>query len=400
MENKNFKDLGICEPILKAITDQNFKEPTEIQSKTIPLVINRRDVIGGSKTGSGKTLAFSCGIIQHVIPGQGIQALILVPTRELAEQVGQAFRTFSKYKKVNIAMVYGGVSIMPQIKNLQSADVVVGTPGRILDHMERKTISFKKVETLVLDEADLMLDMGFLPDVEKIIKQVPKQRQTLLFSATISNDIYYIKDKYMENPESVAVEETVSKEFLKQEYYDVPKKNKFALLVHLLKEDKDGLVMVFCNTRMNVDFVEKNLRLNKIKARSIHGGNTQAKRTAILNEFHSGKHQVLVCTDVAARGLDIKGVSHVYNYDTCKDPKQYVHRIGRTARAGHEGKAVTLLSQRDYENFNKVVDTNKMEIIAKKLPVFERVIMETEDNDNDRSNRNNFNNRDGRSNFG
>lgn len=372
MENKNFKDLGLIEPILKSIRDQNFIEPTDIQAKTIPLVIQNKDVIGGSKTGSGKTLAFSCGIIQKSEFGRGIQALVLVPTRELAEQVSDAFRKFSKYKKLNVTTVYGGIAIGPQIDRLRKADVVIGTPGRILDHIDRNTINLKGVKTLVLDEADMMLDMGFLPDVEKIISYIPKKRQTLLFSATINDDIQHITKKHMYNPVKVSVEERVDPSMLEQIYYDVSNKQKFSLLVHLLKQETEGLVMVFCNTRQNTEFIEKNLRINSVQSTAIHGGLTQNRRNTILKDFHRGKVYALICTDVAARGLDIKGVSHVYNYDTCRDPKQYIHRIGRTARAGKAGKAITLLSERDYENFDKVLSVNRVNIVKVDTPYFER----------------------------
>jgi ATP-dependent RNA helicase DeaD len=355
---KTFKELGVIKPILASIREQNFTAPTEIQAKTIPLVLAGKDVIGGSRTGSGKTLAFSCGIIKNTIPTQGIQSLVLVPTRELAEQVGDAIKKFSKFEKLSIVKVYGGVSIDSQIRRLRTADVVVATPGRLLDHINRRTINLNVVKILVLDEADLMLDMGFLRDVEKIIIKLPKKRQTLLFSATVSPDIEDIERKHMKNPVKVSVEKFVDPSKLKQTYIDVLSQKKFSLLVHLLKKEKSGLVMVFCNTRRNTDFVAKNLKANDIQSCAIHGGLTQNRRQQILRDFHKGKTYALICTDVAARGLDISGVSHVYNYDVCKDAKQYVHRIGRTARAGKDGKAITLLSDRDHDNFTKVMRVN------------------------------------------
>jgi len=355
---QTFKELGVIQPILDSIKEQNFDNPTDIQAKTIPLVLAGRDVIGGSKTGSGKTLAFSCGIIKTTIPGKGIQSLVLVPTRELAEQVADALRKFSKFKKMNVVKVYGGVSIDNQINKLRGADVVVATPGRILDHINRHTINLRLVKILVLDEADLMLDMGFLPDVEKIIREVPKNRQTLLFSATVSDDIQHIERKHMNKPVKISVEKFVDASKLEQTYIDVNSKEKFSLLVHLLSQEKTGLVMVFCNTRRNTDFIAQNLEVNGIQSCAIHGGLTQSRRKQILEDFHAGKTYALICTDVAARGLDIKGVSHIYNYDVCKEAKQYVHRIGRTARAGKGGKAITLLSERDHDNFTKVMAIN------------------------------------------
>ena len=358
MKTKTFKNLGVTSAVLRSLEKQNITTPTEIQEKTIPLILKGKDIIGGSKTGSGKTLAFSCGIIKTTMPGFGIQALVLVPTRELAEQVGNALKKFSKFEKMNIVKVYGGVSINPQITNLRSADVVVATPGRLLDHINRHTVKLKTVKILVLDEADLMLDMGFLRDVEKIIRETPKKRQTLLFSATVSRDLQHIEEKHMNKPIKVSVEEFVDPSKLAQSYIDVSSQEKFSLLVHFLSKEKTGLVMVFCNTRRNTDFVSKNLKANDIQSCAIHGGLTQHKRKQILGDFHKGKTYALICTDVAARGLDIKGVSHVYNYDVCKEAKQYVHRIGRTARAGKEGQAITLLSERDHENFSKVMAIN------------------------------------------
>jgi len=244
-----FKKLKLSESILKVIEAAGFKEPTEIQEKTIPLVLQGRDVIGSSATGSGKTLAFGAGIIENVKKGGGVQALVLTPTRELAEQVAVSLRMFSKNFGLNVKEIYGGMSMEPQIYALRNSEIVVGTPGRILDHLDRRTLDLGKVRFLVLDEADRMLEMGFIEDVEKIIKACPKERQTLLFSATIYSDIAVIANKYMKNPARVEVESYVDPSKLKQVFYDVAQDMKFSLLAHLLKEEKEGLVMVFSNTR-------------------------------------------------------------------------------------------------------------------------------------------------------
>jgi ATP-dependent RNA helicase DeaD len=371
---KTFKELGISEQILKVIQEDKFEKPSEIQAKTIPLVLQGKDVIGGSATGSGKTLAFAAGIIQNCEHGKGIQALILAPTRELAEQVSSAIKHFSKYKPLKVVSIYGGLSINPQIEDLRRADVVVGTPGRILDHLKRDTIILDSLKILVLDEADRMLDMGFIDDVLDIVKACPKHRQTMLFSATIYDEVVFIASKYMNNPVEVAAEARVDPRKLDQVFYDVPDDMKFSLLVHLLKKEKSDLVMVFCNTRRNTGFVVRNLSLNGIPAVSVHGGYTQAKRNKIMEDFHSKKIRVLVCTDVAARGLDIEGISHVYNYDIPDDAKDYVHRIGRTARAGKDGKAINILASRDYENFNKIDDDPSLHVVKIELPHFERII--------------------------
>lgn len=365
---KTFKELGLNEPILKTLDELKFKEPSEIQEKAIPAVLSGKDIIGGSATGSGKTLVFGSVIIEKLKRGNGVQALVLVPTRELAEQVTKTLRFFSKYSPLNIISVYGGVSINTQIDNLPKADVVIGTPGRILDHLSRGTINLRNVKILVLDEADRMLDMGFLPDVESIIRNCPRERQTLLFSATIYEEITNIARRYMINPIKISAEAYVDPTKLLQVYYDVPQKSKFSLLVHLLKQEQSKLVMVFCSTRINANFVGRNLKYARIDAVTIHGGLTQNKRARIMEDFHRGKLHVLVCTDVAARGLDIPGVSHIYNYDLPKNDKDYIHRIGRTARAGKDGKAISILSFRDYENFARIQRNSLLDIKKEQLP--------------------------------
>jgi ATP-dependent RNA helicase DeaD len=370
---EKFAKLGLSKELLKAIEEARFTEPSEIQEKAIPLALAGKDIIGGSATGSGKTLAFGASIIQGVEKGKGVQALILTPTRELAEQVAGSLDKFSAFKDLCIAAVYGGVGFEPQVERMKYSEVVVGTPGRILDHLGKRTLMLNKVRFLVLDEADRMLDMGFIDDVTEIIEHCPKQRQTMLFSATIGPDIAHLAGKYLKNPVEVAVESYVDPSLLEQVYYDVPQNMKFSLLVHLLKNEKGGLVMVFCNTRHNTDFVARNLMRYGIDSMAIHGGLSQNKRTDVLERFNSSKVYVLVCTDVAARGLDIKGVSHVYNYDAPKTSEEYVHRIGRTARAGKEGKAITIIGQRDYENFRKVIKNPDISIKQEEVPEMEEI---------------------------
>ena len=371
---ESFKNLGVSEPVLRSINDAKFESPSEIQEKSIPLIIAGKDVIAGSATGSGKTLAFGTGIIQNCEKGKGLQALVLVPTRELAEQVSKALTKFSKYRPLGIIAVYGGVGINPQIQGLRTADVVVGTPGRLLDHIARNTIRLGKVKILVLDEADRMFDMGFKEDVEKIIRKCPQERQTLLFSATITKDVVRLSRAHMNQPLQVSVDSFVDPKKLVQTYYDVGEDMKFSLLVHLLKHEESNLVMVFCNTKRNTDKVAKNLRFADVDAMAIHGGLPQGKRNNIMERFHEGgKACVLVCTDVAARGLDIPDVSHVYNYDIPRESKQYIHRIGRTARAGADGKAINILSNKDYDNFSQVLKENNVDVMEEKLPVFNKV---------------------------
>jgi ATP-dependent RNA helicase DeaD len=367
----SFEEFGLSSQLLEAIKKQNISIPTEIQAKSIKEIVAGKDVIGESATGSGKTLAFGCGIVERV-KGHGLQALVLTPTRELAEQVKRMLSQLSR--ELHIISVYGGVSINPQIHDIQKANVVVATPGRLLDHMERRTINLSKIKILVLDEADRMLDMGFIEDVEKIIQVCPRDRQTMLFSATISPEIKTLAHRYLNNPLRVSARNQVDPSKLKQEYYDVQRNMKMSLLVHLLKKEQKGLVMVFCNTRRTTDFVAKNLKANGVDAVAIHGGFSQNKRDKSMSLFSAGRMEVLVCTDVAARGLHIEDVSHIYNYEVPKDPTDYIHRIGRTARAGKEGKVVNLICDLDYENFSKIYSQYRMFNITKlDRPQTERV---------------------------
>jgi len=370
---EQFTKLGLNKEITDVLRQFGFKEPSEIQEKTIPLALAGKDIIGGAMTGSGKTLVFASAIIENLVPNREIQALILTPTRELAEQVATSIRNFGKNKRLNVLAVYGGMNINSQIRQLHSTDVLVATPGRLIDHLNRRTLRLNNVKFLVLDEVDRMFDMGFRRDVEKIINECPKNRQTMMFSATITQDIDYLSKKYTQSPVEVSVKSHVDPSKLKQVYYDVPDYQKFSLLVTLLKKENADLVMVFCNTRRNVDFIANNLIKNGINAKAIHGGIEQNKRIKVLDEFHKKGLGVLVCTDVASRGLDIKNVTHVYNYEVPSDPKDYIHRIGRTARAGKDGKAITIIASRDYENFRNLLSSKHTNIPFEELPEIEMV---------------------------
>ncbi len=406
---ENFAKLGLSKEVLSVLKIGGFQEPTEIQEKAIPLALAGRDIIGSSATGSGKTLAFASSIIENLKPNRNVQALILTPTRELAEQVAESIRNFSKNKNLNVFAVYGGVDIQRQIRNLFRTDILVGTPGRILDHLQRRTLRLNEVKFLVLDEVDRMLDMGFHHDVENIIRQCPVKRQTMLFSATISADFDYLVKKYTQNPEEISAKSFIEDSKLKQIYYDVPSSQKFSLLVHLLKKENCELAMVFCSTRRNADTIADSLDEAGINARAIHGGLAQNKRLNILKEFHDRSFNILVCTDVAARGLDIKNVTHIYNYDLPKDSKDYIHRIGRTARAGENGKVINILSSRDYENFRNITENKSLLIIEEKLPLIEQVRVNYDNHNNrefrgnrrgnsrERSNRSSHNNSRGHS---
>lgn len=353
-----FENLGIEKRILDLLKSAGFEKPTPVQRECIPAVKKGLDVIAQSETGSGKTLAFAIPIMEKVEPGKGIQALIVTPTRELANQIYREFLKLTVYKMASIRAIYGGTPLEPQIVGLRSADVVIGTPGRILDHVNRRTINFAHVRFLVLDEADRMLDMGFIDDVEKIIHLTPRTRQTMLFSATIPEPVFMISKRYMKNPVRIRTQRYVKVEFLAQFYYDVLDNEKFSLLVHLIKKENPKLAMVFCGRRTTCDAVYKNLVSNGVNAKVIHGGLEQDKRERIMKDMHAGDIRVLVATDVASRGLDIKGVTHIFNYDVPDKSDDYTHRIGRTARAGKSGKAITLLAPADHQNFRRILQLN------------------------------------------
>lgn len=349
-----FEEMKIDEKILEAIKEMKFVKPTEIQEKALPPAILGRDVIAQSMTGSGKTLVFAVPIIQYAESRKGVQALVLAPTRELADQISKELKKLSKYKKISVCEVFGGVPIEPQIHALRSTEVVIGTPGRILDHMRRGTIDFRNLKILVLDEADRMLDMGFIDDIKTITNQLPRKRQTMLFSATIPDEILYIAKKYMYEPIRIMAQRHVAKHLLEQVYYDVKSEYKISLLLHLIEKEKPSLAIVFCSTRTTTDVVAHHLQQYGAEAKAIHGGLTQSRRTNLLEGFHRGRPHILVATDVAARGLDIKNVSHIFNFDIPKTVDEYTHRIGRTARIGKEGKAISLLSNHDHEAFRKI----------------------------------------------
>ncbi len=398
--SENFTDLGIKVELVKALREQGIVKPTTIQQKAIPLIYQGKDVVGISRTGSGKTASFGIPIIEKAKPGQGVQSLILAPTRELANQISNELRKWGKYMKVNVATVFGGVGMEPQVNAISNSEIVVGTPGRVLDHIGRGTLNLTKLNFFVLDEADKMVEMGFIEDIEEILKSTSKNRQIILFGATISKEINYLKQNYMKDVVEAEAELQVKKDLLEQYYYNVRNNEKFSLLVHLLKKEDTDRVIVFCSKRSTVDLVQQNLRLNGIKAEKIHGKMTQNKRLNVIERFNKDKASVLVASSVAARGLDIKDVTHVFNYDLAKDPQEYIHRVGRTARAGEAGKAITLLSHDNHEAFHAVL--NKYPIDVQELPLekFPTLSFQIQRRDNFRRNsfRNNRNAQRGRNN--
>ncbi|MBL7056362.1 DEAD/DEAH box helicase [Candidatus Woesearchaeota archaeon] len=379
-----FEKLGIRPEIGSALKELGIDKPTEIQEKAIPLIKEKKDVVGISRTGSGKTAAFSVPILETLEP-HGLQALVLVPTRELAIQIAKEMKKFGKNIKFHVTTVYGGVSLEPQVKSMRKTNVIVATPGRLLDHLERKNVDLSEIKCFVLDEADKMVDMGFIDDITRIFKCTPKEKQVLLFGATISHEIKEIERRFMNDPVTVKAKIHVEKDLLKQFYYNVRPHEKFSLLVHLLKTEEIKRGIIFCSTRAGVDTVSKNLHLQKIKSERIHGKMPQNKRIKTIERFNDGNVQILVASTVAARGLHIENVSHVINYDLSQDSEEYIHRIGRTARAGESGKAITLLSQRDHDTFNSILSRYPVKIEELTIGDYPKVSFDSRDMQRGRS---------------
>jgi len=374
-----FSKLHIDKKLLEGIHLMGFSETTPIQEKCIPEIKAGKDVVGQSLTGSGKTAAFGLPILEKIVPGAGIQALVLTPTRELCAQVRDHLELMGKFLPVNIVSIFGGVGFYQQLEDIKIAEIVVATPGRLLDHINRGNIKFNTVKFVVLDEADKMFEMGFEEDVDKIIRHTPKERQTVMFSATMPRAAQNIIQKYLKSPVFIKEQLQVDRTLLKQVFYDIRREAKFSLLVHLLKQKTPGPAIVFCGTKREVDRIAHNLKKLGLFVMPVHGDLAQTKRQHAVTSFKNAKIDVLVATDVAARGLDIKDVTHVYNYDVPRTAEEYTHRIGRTARAGKKGDAVTLLCARDYENFEKILRHSRFEINQEHVPEFE--IIETKKHD-------------------
>tara|TARA_Y100000310_G_scaffold78020_1_gene74621 strand:+ start:25942 stop:27324 length:1383 start_codon:yes stop_codon:yes gene_type:complete len=351
-----FASMQIKPEIVTALEQEGIVTPTNIQEKAIPLIKEGKDVIGMSRTGSGKTASFGIPLLEKVVPKQGVQGLILAPTRELANQISNELRKWGKNLDIRIATVFGGVALDPQTDKIAVSEIVVGTPGRILDHLERGNLELNGLNCFVLDEADKMVEMGFIEPIEYILKATPDNRQIVLFGATLSTELDYLKNKYMSEVAVAESELQVEKDLLEQYYYNTQPHQKFSLLAHLITQEETDRVMIFCSKRSTVELVHKNLRANGIKAEMIHGKMRQNKRLQVIERFNSDKCNILVASSVAARGLDIRNVSHVFNYDLGQDPQEYIHRVGRTARAGESGKAITLITQQDYAVFNQILD--------------------------------------------
>ncbi|KRL06230.1 DEAD/DEAH box helicase [Liquorilactobacillus oeni] len=373
-----FTELGLSDNLLKAIKRSGFEEATPIQAETIPLVLKGNDVIGQAQTGTGKTAAFGLPILNHIdVKRNEVQAVIISPTRELAIQTQEELFRLGRDEHAKVQVVYGGADIRRQIKMLKRApQIVVGTPGRLLDHIRRRTIDLSSVETLVLDEADEMLDMGFVEDIESIIKTIPDKRQTLLFSATMPSAILKIGEKFMTKPEIVKIKSKELTTDLVDQYYVRAKDfEKFDVMTRILDVQAPELTILFGRTKRRVDELSKGLEARGYNAKGIHGDLSQQRRMSILKQFKAGKLDILVATDVAARGLDISGVTHVYNYDIPQDPESYVHRIGRTGRAGHHGVSVTFVTPNEVDYLRVIEKLTKKRMTALKPPTQEEAFI-------------------------
>jgi ATP-dependent RNA helicase RhlE len=377
-----FSDLGLAEEILRAVTEHGYTIPTPIQAQAIPTVLSGGDLMAGAQTGTGKTAGFVLPMLQRLSEKSAqvaagarspIRALILTPTRELAAQVEESVRTYGKYTKLSSMAMFGGVSINPQIQRLKSRlDILVSTPGRLLDHVQQRTIDLSQVQILVLDEADRMLDMGFIKDIKKVLALLPKQRQNLLFSATFSDEIKTLADGLLNNPALIEVaRRNATAENITQKVYEVNRDQKRQVLTHLIKTHQWYQVLVFTRTKHGANRLAEQLLKDDVPALAIHGNKSQAARTRALAEFKSGKLQVLVATDIAARGIDISELPHVVNYELPNISEDYIHRIGRTGRAGSNGEAISLVCVDEFEFLRGIERLIKRSLPREVIPGFE-----------------------------
>lgn len=350
----NSESLQLSTAMVGLLGRHNITTATPVQQEIIPAIFEGQDVIAQSETGSGKTLSFAIPLIERINPRDGLKALVIVPTRELAQQIATEFVKFSHNNHLGITPVYGGVPISEQIRKLKRTNIVIGTPGRLIDLLMRGALCLDTIQYLVIDEADRMLDMGFIDDIEKIIRHAPRQRQTLLFSATIAEEIVRLSQKYLRTPKRLQLAPNVKPEFLRQAYYQTSPEQKLQLLILLLRREK-SLALVFCNRKNKTETIARQLSHKGIQARCLNGGMTQPQRDRVTADFRHKAFNVLVATDVAARGLHIDDITHVYNYDIPRDIDSYTHRVGRTARAGNRGKAISLVDHGEGKRFFKPI---------------------------------------------
>jgi ATP-dependent RNA helicase DeaD len=365
MQIQNFEDLPLTPEVMKGIEELGFSNLFPIQAQAIIPLLEGKDVIGQAQTGTGKTAAFGIPMVERVNPNiKKVQGLVLAPTRELAIQVAERISKFGRYSSLKVLPVYGGESIKKQIRALEKGvHIVVGTPGRLIDHLKRETLNLSLTKNVILDEADRMLDMGFIDDINYILSRVPKDRQLSLFSATIDQTVMNVCHRYMKNPEKILVsKDEIALTQLNQFYMVVNSRNKIDYLMEILKRNNIGKVIIFCNTRRGTDWLARKLYRYGFDAKSLHGGFTQTQRDRVTHAFRNGRLKLLVATDVAARGLDIQGITHIINYDVPLDSLVYFHRIGRTARMGTDGTAITLVGYGEIPDLNKIKTLTKTNI--------------------------------------
>ena len=375
---EKFRELGLSDQMIDALRKKGFEEPTPIQALTIPFLLKgTKDVVGQAQTGTGKTGAFGIPLIENIVPEAGfVQALIMVPTRELAVQVTEEINSLSQDHKIRMVAIYGGQPIDRQIDRLKrGVDIVVGTPGRIMDHLERKTLNLSKLQYVVLDEADEMLNMGFIDDIETILKSTPKEKRMLLFSATMPDNIMRLAKKYMREFEVVtAKRDAVTQNNIQQIYFEVAQSDKFEALYRIIDVEESFYGVVFCRTKLDADEIANKLLNRGCRAEALHGDVSQGQRERILKKFKDKKLTVLVATDVAARGIDVDNLTHVINYSLPQDPESYVHRIGRTGRAGKTGTAITLITPSEYRKLITIQRMANADIKKQTIPNVQAVI--------------------------
>lgn len=372
-----FEELGLIPEIRKAISDMGFEEPTPIQRAAIPVAVEGRDLIGQAQTGTGKTAAFGIPILEKIDPTQpGPQAVVLSPTRELAIQSAEEINRLAQYLPIHALPIYGGQDIERQFRALRKKpNVIVGTPGRLMDHMKRGTIDLSHVQILVLDEGDEMVDMGFIDDIRTILSAMPEERQTMFFSATMPAPIQELAATFLHHPETVRIKSsTVTIDLVEQQYVELPDRQKFDCLCRLLDMESPDLAIVFVRTKRRNDEVTEALKKRGYMAEGLHGDLSQPKRDSVVRQFKEGTIDILVATDVAARGLDISGVTHVYNFDMPQDSETYVHRVGRTGRAGRTGVAMTFVISREMGQLRSIEKSIRRKITRKSVPTLTDVI--------------------------
>lgn len=377
MEEARFEDLGLCPEIMKAVKNMGFEEASPIQAKAIPAMMEGKDIIGQAQTGTGKTAAFGIPLLEKIDPkNKKLQAIVLCPTRELAIQVAEEIRNLAKYMHaIKVLPIYGGQEIVKQIRSLKSGtQLIIGTPGRVMDHMRRKTVKMENIHTVVLDEADEMLNMGFRDDIETILEGVPEERQTVLFSATMPKPILDITKRFQKNAELIKVtKKELTVPNIEQFYYEVKPKNKEEVLSRLLDIYNPKLSVIFCNTKKQVDLLVNGLLGRGYFAAGLHGDMKQAQRDRVMEGFRKGKTEILVATDVAARGIDVEEVEAVFNYDLPQDDEYYVHRIGRTGRAGRVGRSFSFVTGKEVYKLKEIQRYCKTKIYAQKVPSLDDV---------------------------